>query len=785
MKKLIAFLFAFSALATVAASAAPKPGQLFDSGWKFLLDAPANAQEPTLDDASWRALDLPHDWSIEFAAVADAPAGNAGGFFPTGIGWYRKHYTYTPSEGVKRLYFEGVYMNAQVYVNGLPAGEHPYGYTSFDVDITPFLRSGDNVIAVKVDNSQQGNCRWYSGSGIYRHVWLIEEPPVHLEHQGTFITTVQAGEREAVVNVSAAVINGSGTAFSGTLDIDIRDAGASVATARVPVSVAAGDTVVLSQDIRIASPKLWSPEKPNMYVANLSVGNHAAAQTIGIRTIRWNSAEGFVLNGARILLNGGCVHHDHGIIGAAAFDAAEYRKARQLKEAGYNAVRTSHNPPAPAFLDACDELGLRVIDESFDGWRSEKSPFDYSKIFDQWYKEDVHSMVRRDRNHPSIIMWSTGNEVIERKELAVVKTAKLLKQAIHDYDTTRPVTSALASWDRDWDIYDPLAEVHDIVGYNYLLQHSASDHERVPERVMAQTESYPNDAFRNWAYCQDNDYIIGDFVWTAIDYLGESGIGKYYYRGDPRPSFHLSGQFPYHGAYCGDIDLTGWRKPISHYRDILWNGDANSLYMGVREPNGYNGDIRTTGWAVYPTWECWEWPGWEGKPVTVEVYSKAPEVSLYLNGKLIGTAKTDRSTQFKASFEVPYEPGTLRAEASGKACTLTTPGKPYALRLTPETPSIAPSTAEICYVTVEVVDRNGVVCPNAGFDLSFAVSGAGTFLAAGNANLEDPDSYADATHSSWKGRAMAVVRSNGKKGKCTLTVSSPGLKSGKASIDVK
>ena len=777
---------------TVGASAATFN---FDNGWKFTLDAPENAQDISFDDTSWRSLDLPHDWSIEFAAVQDATSGNAGGFFPTGTGWYRKHYAYTPTAGHKRLYFEGVYMNAQVYVNGTLAGEHPYGYTSFDIDITPFLKSGDNVIAVKVDNSQQENCRWYSGSGIYRHVWMIDEPEVHFEHQGTYVTTPEVSTVQATVNVKTIVINDSKTDYKGSVEIvlngyrgavekNLSSYGQEAGRATIPVSVAAGDTVTVAYDFKVAAPALWNPESPALYLARLSVGDHRVEQIFGIRSIRWNSAEGFVLNGKRILLNGGCVHHDHGIIGAASFDAAEYRKARQLKEAGFNAVRTSHNPPAPAFLDACDEYGILVIDESFDGWRTQKSPYDYSKLFNQWYAQDVYSMVRRDRNHPSIIMWSTGNEVIERKELAVVKTAKQLRDAVRDYDTTRPVTSALASWDRDWDIYDPLADVHDIVGYNYMLQHSATDHIRVPERVMVQTESYPNDAFRNWVYCQDNDYIIGDFVWTSIDYLGESGIGKYYYRGDPRPSFHTSGQFPYHGAYCGDIDLTGWRKPISHYRDIIWNGDANSLYMAVREPNGYNGEVRTTGWAVYPTWECWEWPGWEGKPVTVEVYSKAPEVSLYLNGKLIDTGKTDRSTQFKASFEVPYEPGTLRAVASGKSCEISTPGKPYAIRLTPENPSLNSGTGEIAYVTVEVVDRQGNVCPNAEVGLSFAVSGPGTLMAAGNANLEDTGSYADGYHATWKGRAMAVVRSNGQTGRCTLTVSAPGLRSGRVSFNV-
>ena len=384
-------------------------------------------------------------------------------------------------------------------------------------------------------------------------------------------------------------------------------------------------------------------------------------------------------------------------------------------------------------------------------------------------------MVRRDRNHPSIIMWSTGNEVIERKTIGVITTARRLSEAIREEDTTRPITSALASWDRDWEIYDPLVEVFEIAGYNYLIQHAARDHQRAPQRVIAQTESYPNDAFRNWAYCQENDYIIGDFVWTGLDYLGESGIGKYYYTGDPRNSFHLAGQFPYHGAYCGDVDLTGWRKPISHYRDMLWNGDENYLYLAVREPDGYHGEIKTTGWAVFPTWESWDWPGWEGKPAIVEVYTKAPEVKLYLNDRLVETKQVDRSTQFKAVFEVPYEPGTLRAEASGQTRTLSTSGKPYAIRLTPESQSMKAEGKDVASVVIEVVDRNGRVCPDAQVDVSVTASG-GAVQAVGSANLEDTGSYADAQHTTWKGRALAVVRSSGKPGKCKLTVSAPGLK---------
>ena len=760
---------------SVSVNAAIPNGKLFDIGWKFQLDAPQEAAEPGFDDSSWRTLDLPHDWSIEAVPDRDAPAGNAGGYYPTGLGWYRKSFQYNITPGKLYLYFEGVYMNSEVYVNGQLAGGHPYGFTSFRVDITPFLEEGANTIAVKVDNSAQPNCRWYSGSGIYRHVWLIEEPLIHFEHQGTFISTLEASPERAVVRVQSKLINEGIATFTGNVIINLKHDGKTAARVLVPVTSSPNQTIDICEDITIDNPSLWSPDSPTLYEASLEGALDHVDTRFGIRTIRWNSAEGFVLNGKRTLLNGSCIHSDNGILGAAAFDAAEYRKARLLKEAGFNAVRTNHNPPAPAFLDACDQLGLLVIDESFDGWREQKNPHDYSILFDKWYREDVQSMVRRDRNHPSIIMWSTGNEVIERKTIGVITTARRLSDAIREEDTTRPITSALASWDRDWEIYDPLVEVFEIAGYNYLIQHAARDHQRDPQRVIAQTESYPNDAFRNWAYCQDNDYIIGDFVWTGLDYIGESGIGKYYYTGDPRNSFHLADQFPYHGAYCGDIDLTGWRKPISHYREMLWNGDQNYLYMAVREPDGYKGEIKTTGWAVFPTWESWEWPGWEGKPAIVEVYTKAPEVKLYLNDRLIGTKQVDRSTQYKASFEVPYEPGTLRAEASGQTRTLSTPGKPYAIRLTPESTSMKAEGKDVAFVVIEVVDRDGRVCPDAQMEVSVAVS-SGAVQAVGSANLEDTGSYADAQHSTWKGRALAVVRSSGKAGKCRVTVSSPGLK---------
>ena len=453
-----------------------------------------------------------------------------------------------------------------------------------------------------------------------------------------------------------------------------------------------------------------------------------------------------------------------------------------MKEAGFNLIRTSHNPTTRAFLDACDSLGMLVIGEAFDGWRSAKLKYDYSTLIDSCYREDVHAMVLRDRNHPCIISWSLGNEVIERKELRVVHTARLLKNAVLEIDNTRPITEALCAWDRDWEIYDPHFDVLDVAGYNYMIFKHTSDHQRNPKRVMWQTESYPRDAFRNWATVNDNSYVVGDMVWTGLDYLGESGIGRYYYEGErPGESYAPGGQPDWHGTCCGDVDITGWRRPISHYRDMLWN-ENTPLYMAVKEPDGYRGKIHETQWSVWPTWESWNWPGWEGKPIEVEVYTKQPEVKLYLNDKLVETKAVSRETQFKAVFKLPYETGELRAEAGGKSVTLATAGEPARLRLTADTPSlrgragvgpiITADGQDLAFITVEVVDKNGRVCPDAAIPCEAIVKGQGQLLAFASADLKDREPKTTSRATTWKGRALLVVRSNKSKGNVQVSIKS-------------
>lgn len=759
--------------------------QLFNDGWSFTLGDVAEARTPEYDSRGWQKLTLPHDWSIREDFDRDAPAGNDGGYLPTGIGWYRKTFTLPDNLSGRKLqlYFEGIYMNSEIFINGKSAGGRPYGYSSFFADITPHVKKGTNVVAVRVDNSQQKNCRWYSGSGIYRNVWLIETELTHIANHGVQITTPDLHTAE----IATTIVNEDEA--ERVLDVTAEVNGVIVSERRTVKPGAA--PVIVNQTLHLPDAQAWSPSSPKLYTARITVKENGQTideveETFGFRTIAWSAERGFVLNGEPLLLNGGCVHHDNGILGAAAFDRAEYYRVEQLKQAGFNALRTSHNIPSETFLRACDEIGMLVIDEAFDGWRDKKNTYDYHTLFDQWWKADVEAMVLRDRNHPSVFCWSTGNEVIERKKIEVVTTAHRLTELCHKLDPTRPVTSALASWDKDWDIYDPLAAEHDITGYNYMIHKSESDHRRVPSRVMMQTESYPADAWKNYRKAKDNTYIIGDFVWTAMDYIGESGIGRWYYEGDVAGEHYSRPLYPWHAAYCGDIDLTGLRKPISHYRSMLWNPEGEHLFIAVKEPDGYRGRIKTTLWSTWPTFASWNWPGHEGRDIEIEVYSHYPKVRLYLNDTLIGEREVNETSEMKAVFTVPYTPGTLRAEGTGKIdsrtsdnaagniqtenVTLHTAGAPAALRLTPDRSLLKADGQDLSFIVIEAIDAAGHTVPIADNNLTVTVDGQATLQALGNGDIKDENPYYDNTHRLWNGRALAVVRSNGRQGNITVTV---------------
>lgn len=832
-------------LVTIPAAAAqpqsPRLELAADSNWKFVLGDPGGAETRSFEDASWRRVDLPHDWSIEGRPSKDNPTGSEGGYFPAGTGWYRKTFSAPPEWRGKRVTveFDGVYRNATGYLNGHKLGNQPYGYTSFSFDVTPDLDfSGPNVLAVRVDNSAQPNSRWYSGSGIYRHVRVVVTDSVHVAHWGVLVSTTRASIEGGSLSVLTRVENESAAPARVTVETQILDRGGKpVGHAQSAVEAAPGSATEASQEIAVSKPALWSPEAPALYRAVTRLRKDGkvideVTTTFGIRTLAWSAEKGLLLNGKAIKLAGGCVHHDNGPLGAAAFDRAEERRVELLKAAGFNAVRTSHNPPSPAFLDACDRAGLLVLDEAFDTWKANKLKYDYGRNFDEWWQRDISAMVLRDRNHPSIVVWSIGNEIPELLVERGPAIAKRLADQVRSLDSSRPLTQAVPT-STSGPFPDAVLTVLDIAGYNYnLARNYADDHRRVPSRLMMTTESFPAAAFEQWQLAKDNPFILGDFVWTAMDYLGESGIGAWAYgtpqqasqaammmagmqgmadkmflamangvdlkammaqvggnQGGQSPMSFLAPGYPWHAAQCGDLDLTGHRKPQSYYRDILWNG-GDRVYATVRLPEPEGKKIIAVAWAVYPTLPSWTWPTQEGKELQVEVYSGVEKVRLYLNDKLIGEKATGRSEQFKAMFTVPYAPGTLKAvgirgDRAVAESVLTTAGNPVRLRLTADRTTLQAGGQDLSFVTVEAIDAEGRFQPNADQEVQFTITGPGAIAAVGNADGKDESPYQGDRRKLFQGRALVVVRTQGQSGAIQLTAKTAGLAENVLRLDVK
>jgi beta-galactosidase len=841
-------IFVITALALAAtpftqAMESPRQVLAADSGWKFQLGDPNGAEAPSFADSSWRSVDLPHDWSIEGAPKKDNPTGAGGGYFPAGTGWYRKTFSVPADWKGKRvsIEFDGVYREATVYLNAHKLGTHPYGYTSFTYDLTPDLNfTGPNVLAVRVDNSAQPNSRWYSGSGIYRHVRVVITDPTHVAHSGVFVTTPEASETEAKVAIKTSVTNESSAQSRVAVETTLFDRnGNKVGTAESTLTIAPGKEMDTAQEVTVTNPALWSPASPTLYRAVSQIRKDGKVidqveMPFGIRSLAWSAESGLLLNGKPVKLTGGSVHHDNGPLGAAAFDRAEERRVQLLKAAGMNAVRTAHNQPSPAFLDACDRLGLLVLDEPFDVWEAHKVKFDYGSNFDEWWKRDISAMVLRDRNHPSIVIWGIGNEIPELEVEKGRVIAKQLADQIHSLDSTRPLTLAFPG-----STTAPNAaavfSVLDITGYNYnLIPTYAQDHEKFPSRLMLTTESFPAKAFPLWQISHDNPYVLGDLTWTAMDYLGESGIGAWQYvapgqekmveraatmmnnpgvvdqmflgmangkdmmaemaknNSDPNAKAMMEvfmHGFPWHMAFCGDIDLTGFRKPQSYYRDIIWNG-GDRVYATVRLPDPEGKRIAAIMWATYPTLPTWSWPGQEGKELQVEVYSGADKVRLFLNDKLIGEKPTGRDQEFKATFSVPYTPGTLKAvgmrgDQAIAESVLTTADNAAALRVTADRTTIDADGQDLSFVMVEAVDAEGRFQPHADQEIQFSISGPGVIAAVGNGDGEDPAPYQGDRRKLFQGRALVVVRTSKQSGPITLTAKTPGLSDGTVTIQVQ
>lgn len=789
---------------------------LFDLDWEY---TEATGMFSTAF-AQWQPVHLPHDLSIHKPRSAAYPTGSGGGYAWSGVVTYRKRFQASDAwrGQTVMLEFEGVYMNAEVSVNNHLAALHPYGYTSFLVDITPYLKFGEeNTVTVVVNNSAQPNSRWYSGTGIYRHVWLRKGPIARIAPWGVFVTTPQADPQVSTVQVATEVTGAKGASLRTTV-IDAE--GATVAQVETPVS---GSTV--QQVLALQGAQLWSVDTPYLYtlLSELVIGGEVVDRErtpFGIRTFTIDAQHGFQLNGVPMKLKGGCVHHDNGLLGAASFDRAEERKIELMKASGFNAIRCSHNPPAPAMLDACDRLGMLVIDETFDCWRMGKNPNDYHLYFEDWWQRDTESMVLRDRNHPSIILWSIGNEVPERTGISNgYEWARKQAEFIRTLDPTRMVTSALPflfeemfadpsamanltdaqsmfepknlkpkddASDRWGNLTEKFNQALDVVGYNYLYPRYEYDGRRFPGRVIAGTETFPFQAYDFWKETERLPYVIGDFVWTSLDYLGESGIGKVEF--DP-VGFSFAATFPYHVANCGDIDICGFKRPQSYYRDILW-GNRSTPFIAALDPQHFGKKASFNQWGWDPVVESWDFPGQEGKPTQVHVYSDSEEVELWVNGVSAGRKPAGEPVQNKVVFDVTYQNGVVEAAAfrggveTGRA-QLRTAGAAAALRLTPDRSILKSTFGDLAYITVEVVDSAGAVVKSAEPQVSFEVEGAGQLLAVGTAKPDSNELYVGQTRQAWFGRLVAVVRTNGQPGAILLKASAEGLTPAEVQIQVK
>lgn len=761
-----------------------------DTGWVFRLGEAPGAEAPAFADGDWTRVEVPHDWSIGLARSEQAPAGGTNGFFPTGIGWYRRELAVPAGWRGRRvtLEFEGVYQDAEVWLNGVPLGRHHYGYTPFTVELTPHLRfGGRNVLAVRVDNSVQPNCRWYSGSGLYRPVLLHVTAPIHVVPEEVQLSTTALSAAQAVVQVAAAVRNDGVAARTVQIEFRLENpAGRIVARAREKVRLAPGQTWQGRRELTVPRPQPWSPESPALYCARVGVRagffqQDDYATTFGVRTLRYSVARGFELNGRPVKLNGGNLHHDTGLLGAVALPRAEERKVELLKAAGYNAARTAHNPPSRAFLEACDRLGLLVMDEGFDGWAKGKNKHDYSRWFADDWRADVEAWIRRDRNHPSVIAWSVGNEMYERGHARGRQIARDFVAAIHALDGTRPVTAGVNSLGKtgEWSQLDELFAAFDLAGYNYELARQAEDHARVPERLMVAAESYQNELFANWSIVQAQPYVVGDFVWSALDYLGEAGIGRVFPPDQPVVKHWEGSLWPWLGSYCGDLDLTGWRKPVSHYRNIVWDG-GERLYLAVLAPTADGRPWNLSPWSIPLALPSWTWSGHDGQPLTVEVYSRHEAVRLLLNGVVLGEKPTTAAEAFKATFTVPYAPGELVAVGlqSGRdveRCTLRTAAAPQQLRLTADRATLRADGQDLAYLAIEGLDDRDELNPEATPVVTVAVTGAGTLAALGSGDPATLESYLSPRRALFQGRALAIVRTGRTAGDITVRVSAPGL----------
>lgn len=809
----------------------------FNEDWRFILQSPedtADLSAVELDDSDWRKLDLPHDWAIEGSFSEENPSGPGGGALPGGVGWYRKTFS-TPASMKEddRLFvdFDGVYMNASVFVNGHPVVTRPYGYASFSQDITDYIdRTGKNLIAVKVDNAEQPNSRWYSGCGIYRNVRLRHTAGIYVPLWGQHIVTKFKSDNEWITEIATEIANMTSADSNVTVTtLLISPDGRETGKVESTITVKADSTAKCFQNIGIDTPELWSPANPQLYKVKtqIIVGGKVTGTyetNTGFRTFTFHPDKGFSLNGKRMKIRGVCLHHDAGALGAAVYRRAIERQLEIMKEMGANAIRVSHNPPAPELLELCDSMGLLVMDETFDMWRKKKTEHDYARYFNEWHEKDLRDLIRRDRNHPSVFMWSIGNEVLEQWSNAAADTLSLEqanlilnfghgKEMLAHKDSSMSVNSLLtrklADMVRMLDstrlitagCNEPAPGNHlfrsgalDVIGYNYHDQWFKNVPSNFPGKPFIITESVsglmtrgyyrmPSDSMYVWperwdkpfydesfscssydnchvpwgsthellmAATENNDFISGQFVWTGFDYLGE-----------PTPF-----GWPARSSYFGIVDLAGIPKDVYYMYQSQWRPDKTVLHL-------------------FPHWN-WK----RGQIIDLwAYYNNADEIELYVNGKSLGVRKPEKG-KYHAAWRVPFEPGCVEVVSrnNGKEVArkkVETAGEPYAVRLTPDRNEIHAAGKDLCYVTVEIVDNHGNLCPWADCEIRFEVNGVGKNVGVDNGSPISLERFKSDTRKAFYGKAMLIVQSNGNPGDITVSAISRGLQSATVIVTAK
>ena len=788
-----------------------------------------------LDNTPGVLVNLPHDGMIGTPVSPDAPAGVDMGYFTGGLSNYTK-FVYFPKEWENEcvgLLFDGAMMNATVDINGSKVALWHNGYVPYYCDLTDYVTFGEeNRITVNVNTSMQPNSRWYTGSGLYRSVKLLHGPKVHIVPDGIFAYTKEVSDGYAFIGALVEVKNAvPGNRLAEiTLSLCLEGTGESVTETKRVIQVCSCSTEIARMVINVKDPMLWDADHPNLYRIRASVRDLGAYRThfvkeentvtdeaevlFGIRTVTADSVRGLLINGKSVKLKGGCLHHDNGLLGSVTLTKIEERKIKKLKEVGFNAIRTAHNPPSSALIEACDRIGMYVFDEAFDAWSMGKRPGDYNQFFASDWERDLTSFVKRDRTHPSVIMWSTGNEIPERGGLGGGYTrATMLAEKIRSLDGTRPISngtcsfwsglddalakgqnqaqnakddSATTFWEKGT---EPFTNGLDVVGYNYMEDLYERDHEMFPERVILGSENFPKEIGFRWPLVERLPYVIGDFTWTAWDYLGEAGIGKAVYsdKDDPKAPKNPwdimpqgTSPYPWRTANDADFDINGQMMPQGAYRSIIWGSSKTFLYS--MHPDTYGKSEMTSMWGFPAMLSCWNYNGAEGKPVELVVFSGADEVEVLVNGESIGRKKvtTERPLPHSVRFETFYRPGSVIAISfkDGKEISrdkLETTGSPYGIRLIPECSEAYADGHDLIYVGIEIIDRNGRVVPDAEISLKAKVEGVCTLAGFGSGNPVTEEDYTDSYAVTFRGRAMAVLRAGYEHGNCRLVVDAEGI----------